>query len=502
MHAKRAAIVFVGTSVYLHFFDGFRRNALAEFAPEMERHFFVLSDNLLSRTYGDTTLIKIPFANARDIKLSKFRLVCELREALSEFDFVFYFDADSVVWERVTAAGVEGWFSRGKSLVGLMHPGKETRLQKKRFETCERSAAYVAPSECEKMPYYCSGFWGGTREAALALAEKANAMVRRDAAIGHVNEHLICDEIYLNRYFLDHLEQLHSLDTERANGANGAGGAGHGALHHRGRYGKPWRNIADDGAYFTHGAYSQFYRKDLASYETLRSYREVNPTNPIHLVSDGGADFSELADRFQCRYVHDKINNGTFAARLRHTNQYLWLKRLREACVTTLVEVDWVMLLESDVECFHPPSRIPYFALNGGPMGCEWSLAMREFFAARWGRLVRHWGLGSHYTGCGGSLFNRSLFVDCFDRVEESLFEQATQLDARVRFAEDAALCFVFQNSGYDTGPWEDFARWNDPEKQTRAVAHGDKRYYGKPFPADDMRPAAQIFSSSSLAPQ
>jgi len=249
----------------------------------------------------------------------------------------------------------------------------------------------------------------------------------------------------------------------------------------------PTRATKDEGAPFTHGAFSQFFKKDRAAYEVLRGYRSVNPSNPVHLVSDGGDDMSDLAEIFHCDFVHERLRTHRWAS------QYVWLQRVNRACLTTFAEVDWILVLESDVECFRSPVHLPRYPLSGGPTGCPWTPALQKFFAQKWGPRFREGGLGSRFRGCGGSIFNRRAFVESFANTDYHAFEQGCLLDYRIAFAEDAALTYVLHADGHDSGPWEELARSDDPGKHRCAFAHADKRYYNKPYP---LHPNVVVASS------
>ncbi len=497
MKLPRIAIVFIGTSVYLNFFERFRASIEEKFAPGIPKHFFVFSDNHLRSCPAGVTFTQVRFANKRDTKLNKFLYVAQVEAALGKFDYLFYLDADCIVAETIEWATIEGWFSAGKKLVGVLHPWGHIRTTEKRFETNVVSAAYVAPEDFDQMSYHQSCFWGAPREAGLSMVEAVQGMIERDRAIGHVNEHLICDEIYVNRYFLDHCEQLHSLaadfahpgdEYERLTATKERPGYRFGGrqiiVHDNAHQTKSWSRIADEAASFTHGTFAQFDRHDLAADRALQSYRRHNAGNPVHLVCDGGGDLAPLARKYGCAYRYEPVRNGSFRNKSPTTNQVVWLSRVATACRTTLAKVDWVLLLEPDVECFRTPRHPPQYALAGPGRGPGWSAPLRELFDRKFGRLNRSAGLGRNYTGCGGSIFNRQAFLECFDRMSPEVFEEGCRLDERIRVAEDAALTFLFQINGYDTGEWEDFTEWQDENRQSYAVVHGDKRHYNLPPPA------------------
>ena len=203
----------------------------------------------------------------------------------------------------------------------------------------------------------------------------------------------------------------------------------------------------------------------------------------MHLVSDGGDDFSAFADEFRCRYVYEKINNATYRCRHAATNQYVWLRRVYDACLTTFSDIDWIVLLESDVETLRSPVLIPQFALGGPGLGPAWTEPLKDLFRNKFQNLSAKQGLGHSYTGCGGSVLNKLAFMECFRKTEFPTFIHAKTLDRRILETEDATLSFLFQINGYDTGRWGEVTGWCDRNQSSYAFVHGNKQYYNKPLP-------------------
>ena len=224
-----------------------------------------------------------------------------------------------------------------------------------------------------------------------------------------------------------------------------------------------------------HGAFAQFYRNDLAAYCSIELYRRFNPDSPIVLLSDAGDDLKLLAEKFNCSYSYETKNIGTFRNRHSLTDQYDRLKRVRVAC--DQMSPDWIVILEPDVETQRAPSSVPKHVLCGG-RGVEWSAPLREMLFGITGNpnLVR-------YNGCGGSVFNRRTFMECFDSTPFGLFERAYTLDWRIKVAEDACMSFLFQVNGHTVGIWEDFTGCGVKDRTPFAFVHGDKKWYGKPSP-------------------
>ena len=119
--------------------------------------------------------------------LMRYHAIVSQREALSNYDYIFYVDADMKFLSTVSAGEV---FSAG--ITATEHPGfiggggsPETR---------PKSAAYVR----ELKVYYCGGFNGGTAKAFLAMAEELKRGVDTDKANGITA--VWHDESHLNRF--------------------------------------------------------------------------------------------------------------------------------------------------------------------------------------------------------------------------------------------------------------------------------------------------------------
>jgi len=492
----KIGIIFIGVSVYLQFFERFHKSVENFFLPGKDKTYFVFTDNHLTVLPPNVRCIHVPFNDPRFIKLHKFHFISSILDEAVELDHLFYFDADSLVAATIEDKEMDEWFADDRTLVGVLHPWHHIRSGDKPFEQNPVSAGYVAPEEHALMDYHQSCFWGGTTEWVARMAHSVREMVDKDLAIHHTNRSNICDEIYVNRFFMSHRDKLRSLDTDYANpGAEyerataTATRQGHRfrarevIVHDNAAQTRSWNRVDQSSSTFTHGAFAQFYKHDLAASHALECYRRHNPDAPVVLFSDAGDDLSVLANRFNCTYRHETVNIGHARSRLAGTDQYERLMRIRTAC-DLMAGVDWIVILEPDVECLRAPTAIPRYALCGPSRGPAWTEALQKMITDRHPNRARTHALGRGYTGCGGSILNREAFIECFDRTPREWFTLAAEADPRVKVAEDASMSFLFQINGYDTGGWEDFTGWRTEDKSPFAFSHGDKKYYGKPAPS------------------
>jgi hypothetical protein len=95
----------------------------------------------------------------------------------------------------------------------------------------------------------------------------------------------------------------------------------------------------------TLGAYFQCHKNPYATYESLRTFRQFYPTEPILLLSDNGYDYTEMAKHFNCTYLHETTScRVTLPIRDGYQST---VERLRKAF--SMMSTDYFVLLEDDV---------------------------------------------------------------------------------------------------------------------------------------------------------
>ena len=54
----------------------------------------------------------------------------------------------------------------------------------------------------------------------------------------------------------------------------------------------------------TFGCFHTVYKNKKATEFVLQEFRKYYPNNPYTLICDGGVDYSDLAEKYNCKYVH------------------------------------------------------------------------------------------------------------------------------------------------------------------------------------------------------
>ena len=144
---KNIAIIFIGLGKYSLFYDRFYASVQKNFLPNIDKHYFVFSDEEFTNPSGDETFIKTEtFDTPRDVKLHKFHFIKYAWEKIKHYEYVAYFDADNVVRQQVEPEAI---FDNDKPLIGVVHPWSSIRDSKDKFESNPKSAAYLKEEEID-----------------------------------------------------------------------------------------------------------------------------------------------------------------------------------------------------------------------------------------------------------------------------------------------------------------------------------------------------------------
>lgn len=208
-------IIFIGTSKYRKFFDGYYEGITKNFLPESKKHFFVFSDDIddISFDKQNVTKIKIEHLSWPFITLFRFKFIKLVEAQLKKFDYLFFVDADLWCVNHVSVADI----INDKCLIGVQHPGFIDLIGT--FETNTRSNANIFDGNYDVSRYRQGCFWGGTSEDFIKMIVTLDKNVDDDlkndiVAVWH-------DESHLNKYFLLHNDDVNTLHPGFAQPQNG-----------------------------------------------------------------------------------------------------------------------------------------------------------------------------------------------------------------------------------------------------------------------------------------
>jgi hypothetical protein len=227
----------------------------------------------------------------------------------------------------------------------------------------------------------------------------------------------------------------------------------------------------------TISAYIQCYSNKTALYHTLRSFRSVYPREAITLISDCGDDFSKFAEYFGLYYYRSQKNCDP-RGNLGKDGASEYLKRIYEHCIR--VTSDYVVILEEDVTTQRRIKQFPSTDCAGprlNPLSGPLNRHLQQ---------INNTTYSYGYAMCGGSIFNRRVYIKCYEKQNLDL-DFLALLDRRIVQYSDVVLTLIFLVNGYSYGVWEEVSEMHHPEEQFRifrdaAFDHNNKKWYGVEF--------------------
>jgi hypothetical protein len=227
----------------------------------------------------------------------------------------------------------------------------------------------------------------------------------------------------------------------------------------------------------TISAYIQCHSNKTALYYSLASFRNAYPYVAVTLVSDCGDDFSSFANHFDLHYYRSdkrcdpRGHLGTEGARE-------YLERIYEHCLR--VASDYVVILEEDVTTRRRVRQFPSTDCAGPRFNALADPLNR--YLQEINKTTEDYG----YAMCGGSIFDRRVFIECYEKQNLDL-DLLEGLDERIVQYSDVVLTVIFLINGYSYGIWEEVSETKHPVEHLRifrdaAFDHNNKQWYGVEF--------------------
>ena len=184
----------------------------------------------------------------------------------------------------------------------------------------------------------------------------------------------------------------------------------------------------------------QCYKNELAVEKCIESFRKWYPNEQFRLVSDNGSDFSELAKRYNLVFdykSHNILPKGKFANK---EDVYIYLERIYETCL--LFDSEWIILFEDDVLTKGHIIEYPSTSV-AGISNHSYSYPLLQHLNDN----------NAGYGMCGGSIFKRKVFIECYERKNFDI-KLLSKLDERVAIWTDLPLTLLFQINEYEYSIW------------------------------------------------
>ena len=195
----KIAILNISIGNYRIFWPDFYLSCMKNFLPDLEKHFFVFTDDIDSFPYIDNGNISLYYQENMGWPfntMKRFHLFNRIKTALEEFDYIFFINGNALFKKKIYSNIINS----NKTVISVQHPGYyNKKVNQFPYERRIESNAYIPYGEGK---YYVQGaFVGGTKVGFLEMCEKLEKDTEEDIrkkiiAVWH-------DESFLNKYFYD-----------------------------------------------------------------------------------------------------------------------------------------------------------------------------------------------------------------------------------------------------------------------------------------------------------
>lgn len=193
----KIAILYIGIGRYIRFFDDFYKSCETFFMPGVEKAYFFFTDRMDIEVGANVRRFYQEDLGWPGNTLYRFDMFLRHRRELEQFDYLFFFNGNTLFLHPVEAGEViPDDAENGLTMLSWVNIYTDNR--KFPYERNAASTAYIPYGE--GIHYYQGGLNGGRAAEYLAMLETCRANIATDLESGFV----ACshDESHINRYLL------------------------------------------------------------------------------------------------------------------------------------------------------------------------------------------------------------------------------------------------------------------------------------------------------------
>lgn len=237
-------------------------------------------------------------------------------------------------------------------------------------------------------------------------------------------------------------------------------------------------------------AFYQAY-KNLPAIEFVLKQFFKNNGRRAWVVSDGGPDLRPVLNQFGGTVIYSHMQPNIKMHNWLKASQCIeWFSRIKWMSIQSTA--DHIMLLEDDVYIRGNLDEIaPSAPLIGPPCGDPtWGNDIPPAFEGFLNTRGKRRGCYKYYGGCGGSIFNRALFLESYDFAVGTIAKEWNPLRQLSKFHyfrppkigyPDFALTFLFNLSGHEYASNPEHTechKHRDWKTNGKKIVHGYKAFY------------------------
>ena len=212
----KIAITFWGTGTYLNLLPEWYERLEDNFLPDIEKQYVVFTDGELEGVPDNINRIEIPDYGFPETFHKTFEEILKIEDRLKDFDWLVSVDADLYVQERIEYGE---FFDESKKYFGVHHPCHRVGFPPHNqhpgaYDRNSRSNAYIDDTIIDMEIYYQGCLWGGKIPHVFDMMREIDKWTQEDVLRESVGQYY--EESYLNKWFLTHRNEVHTLAADYA----------------------------------------------------------------------------------------------------------------------------------------------------------------------------------------------------------------------------------------------------------------------------------------------
>lgn len=210
----KLAVIFIGTGEYINFLPSWHQACEEKLVPKVEKKYFVFTDGVMQGVPDNVYAFKQEHLPWPYITLLRFETILKAKNALLDFDYALFLDADTLVTSEIKS---EELFT-DKKYIGVQHPCHFMQMPPHdrfpgAFETRRESTAGISEGD-DTSVYFQGCLWGGKVPYVIEMIEELHRRTKVD-----LDNDIIAqwhDESQMNKFFSERREDVHVLGPSYA----------------------------------------------------------------------------------------------------------------------------------------------------------------------------------------------------------------------------------------------------------------------------------------------
>lgn len=243
------------------------------------------------------------------------------------------------------------------------------------------------------------------------------------------------------------------------------------------------------------------HKQPYATYRILTQFRTFYPNSKLFLISDNGYNYTDMANLFDCTYIHCPESINAIEPVYRHCTTHIMLEKFAKVIeiyryFLSSSTAKYILKLEDDVQI---QKQIDTTLIHESIYGSNLFTLPNDYFSL----LFQDSSYSKQHLLCGhgGTIFHRETMLDCLRNSDaiQTVINVYLQIPYFPTIIDDVFFSILYGYLGHkvqiSTQHMEVDSQKDTKRREDQAVLHQVKDYYNLPLP-DELKYLAQESTS------